>query len=159
MSTANTPVVTKVWDSERQVIISITGRYVSAQTAANTLVLQSNSVVGANNSLSCVVDVIAAKFAVATANAWLQLEYNTPGGNTAIMVLGKRQAGEIAAPMYNPLGSNATALATNVPGDINLYTGAMDANDSFTIILNCRKNDSLNYAFANVDAPYLAHHG
>ena len=152
MSTPNAPVITKVWDADYSVVLKITGQYNSAQTAANTLLLQANTVAGANASQTCVVDVMGAQFVCGTANGWVSVEYSNPNGNVTCFTIGKRVAGDIGSS-GNPLVANAAALANVKGGDLNFFTSALDANDSYTLIVTVRKNN-FNGAFANVAAPY-----
>lgn len=144
MATFNEPVATVLWEKDYKAIIKITGQYSSAQTAANNVVVTANTLRGANGSLICLVDVVNIEYAVALANGFISLEFQGSNANATIFTVGKRLAGELQAFNHNPLGSNAL-------GDINLYTSALDANDSFTIILSCVKSSQSPAAWANVE--------
>lgn len=153
MSTPNAPQVTKVWDSGFDVVLKVTAFYTGANTAANTLLLAANTVNNANNSVSCVVDVVSVQFEMALANGYVQIEYGAPSGNTTSVTMGKDTAGGLAWLGGNPIAGNAAAIGANVQSDLNLVTSGMDANDTFTLIVNCRKNN-FNNAFANANQTY-----
>ena len=149
MAQFNIPVVTKIWDKDYEAVIKITGQYNASQNASNTLILQANTLKGANSSQLCMVDVNHIDFATSISNGFISIEFisaNTSNiENSTVFTVGKRNCGELACVNFNPLGANAT-------GDINLYTSALDANDSFTLIMYCRKSVSNTpSAWSNVE--------
>lgn len=141
---ANTPVTTVLVDNGYNTQIEITGQYVSAQTAQNTIVLKANTLVGANTSQNCVVDVVQIQYNMATSTGWVSLEYvSANNANQTIAVLGKTSGGVLQGSMFNRLGANAT-------GDLQLNLQALAANDSYTMLITLHKNSELS-CWANVD--------
>lgn len=153
MATFNVPVTTVIADHDYTVVLKITGQYTAAANASNTKILTANSVKFADNTKPCFLDVVGIQYNMGLANGFISLEYNSGGGNTTIATFGKRESGEQAIYIANPASANANASNTNGMGDINLFTTALDANDSFTIAVLLRKND-FNGAFANVGILY-----
>lgn len=148
MATFNAPVAQVVQDRDLTVVLKITGQYNAAQGISNTKVLTANSVRFANTSRLCILDVVNIQFAMSTVNAFASLEYMASNGNTTIATFGRNgTTGEIIGLISNPVGANTAN------GDINLYLGATDANDAFTMMITLRKND-YNGAFANLNAQY-----
>lgn len=157
MATFNAPVATLTWDHDYTAVLKITGQYNAAANASNTKVLSANGVKFANTSKACFLDVVGIEYHMALANGFVSLEFNNPTGNITIDTFGKRQSGGLDSYITNPGTANANANAINGFGDINLLTSALDANDTFTVVVVFRKND-FNGAFANVglafDSPW-----
>jgi hypothetical protein len=157
MSTFNAPVATLTWDRDYTAILKITGQYTSSAGASNTKILSANNVKFANSNKPCFLDVVGIQYNMGLANGFVSLEFNNPAGNVTIATFGKRESGDQAVYITNPGTANANASNTNGFGDLNLFTTALDANDSFTITVALRKND-FNGAFANVglafDSPW-----
>lgn len=141
--------VSKLWDKDYEVVLKIVGSYSANAAASNTVVLQANTLNGANSSQTCYLDFTHAEFAMGLANGFISLEFQSKApasqANSTILTVGKRATGELSFIAANPLAANAT-------GDINLNTTALDANDSFTLVLSFRKNVTTNpSAWANVE--------
>jgi hypothetical protein len=147
MTTFNAPVATVVQDSDYTVLLKIVGQNNANTLASNTKVLQSNTVRFANGSRLCVIEVVSVDYAVSTSNGFISLEYGSQNNNTTILTFGKGgMSGQIDGIQPNPVNANTT-------GDINLYASALDANDTYSLMITLRKND-FNGAFANLAALY-----
>lgn len=132
---ANVPVPTVLFDAGGTAQIKVTGLYLSAQTAANTVVLTANTLKGANANFVCICHVVDVQFCTGMANGWIALEYvNSNGANQTIVTMGRTSGGGILSGwMANKLGANAT-------GDIQVRTSALDANDTYDLIFSVQKD-------------------
>jgi hypothetical protein len=141
---ANAPEVQLIADADTTAKIKITGFYNAATGAANTKILTANTLLGADNTKACIVNVERVQFATGLANGYISLEY-IGTSNTKIFSFGKRESGHIDGFIPN----NATAPT----GDLNLFTSALDANDSYSIIVTVRKINT-NKCFDALFTPY-----
>lgn len=128
----NTPTIQIIDDQDHQAVIKITGMYTSACTASNSVVVQANSLFGANSSLPCMISVNAVEYSTSIANGALALEYvSTVNNNTTITTCGRNSDGQFARYIKNQ--------ANTPSGDINLLIDDMEANDAYTIIVSVLK--------------------
>jgi len=144
MNTAPNVVNTRVlFDSAEKSVIQFIGYYTTA-TTANTKALTSNTLSYANTSApNNLVTVEKIQFA-SKCNGFVSLEWMGAAGiNTAFFTSGS-SAGVIEGP-YAPDISGAV-------GDINVRTHGLNANDSFNVIVTCKKD--INGGFANATAWY-----
>jgi len=145
---ANAPEVQIIADADTTAKIKITGYYTAGAAAANTKILTSNTLFGANNTKTCLVNVEKIQYAVGTSNGYISLEYVGGAGgnsNTKIASFGKQEAGFIDGHIPNN--------ASSPTGDLNLFTSALDANDSYTLIVTVRKINQ-NKSFDALYSPY-----
>jgi hypothetical protein len=147
MSAPNIPDVQVLTDSDARVVIKLSAFYTSAQTAGNTLVIQANTLKGANTSIvPCYLDVEKIEFDSGTANGYLSLEY-VGTANQKIMSFG-RLSGSGVYEQWIPNNANTPT------GDINLFTSALDANDTWSIVVTFRKRNDGTQAWANLFNAY-----
>lgn len=147
---ADVPVVQIIYDSFDQAIVKITAYY-DAATASNTLVVQANSLYGANASSPKQPILSASRIQfVADISGYARLEWvnaSSNANNSVIYALGS-SAADLACYVPNPfLTSNASS-----PCDISLTVVGAGNNDSFTLILTLNKDNS-NGGWANGYAP------
>jgi hypothetical protein len=128
---ANQPQVQIIDDTDHQTVVKITGYYNSA-TSSNTLVVQANTLYGANPNVPCILSVNSWEYSSSLANGFIVLEWvSLVNDNTTIMTTGRFNDGAVVRYARN----NA-----NTPtGDINLNTANAQPGDSFTITLSLVK--------------------
>jgi len=143
MSSPNVIDIQTLSDSDFQVVLKITAFYTSAANASNTVVAQSNTFKGANGSVvPCYLDVERVEFDVGTANGFLSLQY-VGSSNQSIINFG-RVGGAGVYEQWIPNNANTPT------GDINLMTSALDANDTYSMIVTLRKRNDGTNAWANI---------
>jgi hypothetical protein len=152
MAQFNTPVIEKLWERDYQVSLKITGQYNTATGASNTIILNANTLYGANNSQPCYLDVTHIDYCMGLANGFVSIEFasaNTSNvSNVTVFTVGKRSSGSLGAYVFNTIDT------ANSYGDLNLYTSNLDANDSFTIIVSAVKSVTRTPgAWINVEDP------
>jgi hypothetical protein len=148
MSAPNVPDVQLLTDSDARVVIKVSAFYTSAQTAGNTVIIQANTLKGANTSIvPCYLDVESIEFDVGTANGFLSVEYVGSAANQKIISFG-RVGGAGVFEQWIPNN------ATNPTGDINLFNSALDANDTYSMVITMRKRNDGTQAWANLFNAY-----
>lgn len=127
----NAPQVQIIDDQDHQIVVKITGYYTAACTA-NTLVVQANTLFGANASLPCILGVNSWEYSSSLANGFISFEWVSNGNtNTTIMTCGRFNDGAIAR--YIPNNANTPT------GDVNMWTANAQAGDSFSITISFLK--------------------
>jgi uncharacterized membrane protein len=127
----NAPQVQIIDDQDHQTVVKITGCYTAACTA-NTLVVQSNTLFGANTSLPCILAVNSWEYSSSLANGFISFEWVSNGNtNTTIMTCGRFNDGTIAR--YIPNNANTPT------GDVNMWTANAQPGDSFSITISFLK--------------------
>lgn len=134
---------TVLWDKDYDVTLLITGGF-SAANSSNTVVLHANTVMGANASMNCILDVIGVQYASSIANGFVSLEWANGTSNTTFAVYGK-----LAGRQEAYIRANTAWAYSDI--NVNVYNAA--PNDSFTLILSLRKAD-FNGAYSNVANPW-----
>lgn len=133
--------VQRVRDSDTTVGVLVQGY--GATAAGNTLVLQANTVMGANASISPVyIDLEIAEITSSVANGYVQLVW-VATANTPIVTVGDQGHMHLEGLTPNDAGAGVT-------GDIGLLNTAMGANDSFSMMLTFRKRVDASGSFANL---------
>jgi len=149
MATFNAPVTTKLWTKDYTSTFKVTGQYNTTTAVSNNKIIVANTLPGANASVgNCIIELTRIAFACGIANGFLSLEYASAqssgaNANQTIVTMGKYQSGDFEVYIPNTLGANAT-------GDINLFVSNVDANDTYTLIVNFKAN-TLCGAWANVE--------
>lgn len=131
MSTANTPEVFILDDTDHQAVIKITGYYVSAQTA-NVKIVTANTLRGANTSLPCILSIGAMEYTSSINAGYVAVQFIGNTSNSNAFTVGRCNDGQWNRYVPN----SGPALPT---GDLNLQQVNCAANDSFTIILTLIK--------------------
>ena len=127
----NTPQVQIIDDQDHQTVVKITGYYNAACTT-NTLVVQSNTLFGANTSRPCILAVNSWEYSTSLSNGFIALEWvSTVNQNTTIMTAGRFNDGAIAR--YIPNNANTPT------GDVNLVTANAQPGDSFSLTVSFMK--------------------
>jgi hypothetical protein len=148
MSSPNTIDVQTLSDSDAKVVVKLTAYYTSAANAGNTLVIQANTFKGANGAVvPCYLDVEVTEFFVSASNGFIALEYVGASANQRIFSAGKITGSGI----YEQWMPNN---ATNPTGDINLFNSALDANDTWSMVVTMRKRNDATNAWANLFNAY-----
>lgn len=138
-----------VFDKDYEAVVKVVGSFDAAANASNTIILTANTLYGANSSLPCGIEFNSLEYAVALANGYLTVEFvsaNTANqSNVNIVTVGKEISGKLMGRQRDPLGANSA-------GQLNLKTTGLDANDSFTLMIQIRKSVYLTpTAWANVE--------
>ena len=127
----NTPQVQIIDDQDHQAVVKITGYY-NTGVNANNLVVQANTLFGANNSRACILSVNSWEYSSSLSNGFITLEWvSTANQNTTIFSVGRFNDGAIAR--YVPNNANTPT------GDINLVTANAQPGDCFSIVLSLMK--------------------
>ena len=127
----NTPQTQILDDQDHQTVVKITGYY-NAATNANTLVVQANSLFGANASLPCILGLNSIEYSTSINNGFVALEWvSTANQNTTITSAGRFNDGAFAR--YIPNNANTPT------GDENLVTQGLAPGDSYTLIVSFLK--------------------
>ena len=127
----NVPQVQIIDDNDHQTVVKITGMYTAACTA-NTVVIKSNTLYGANTSLPCLLAVNSWEYSTSLANGFIALEWvSTFNANTTIMTSGRCNDGGVSR--FIPNNANTPT------GDINLVTANAQPGDSFTLTVSFLK--------------------
>jgi hypothetical protein len=128
----NTPIITVLDDQDHQSVIQISATYAATNAGFNVVVIQANTLYGANTSLPCIICVNDVQYTSSIANGSLVIEYVSSGNaNSPICTFGRANDGEIVRYFKNQ--------ANTPTGDINLFGQNLEANDSFTIIISVLK--------------------
>jgi hypothetical protein len=127
----NAPQVQIIDDNDHQTVVKITGVF-SAATSSNTVVVQANTLYGANASLPCILTVNCWEYSSSLSNGSIVLEWvSTANQNTTILTAGRANDGGFARIIEN----NA-----NTPtGDVNLAILGAAGGDSFSLTVSFLK--------------------
>ena len=149
-------------DNEKGATIKVIGSYTGANSG-NTIILQSNTLFGANNTKPCLVGITSIQYIVGIGTGALNLQWvSTVNANVTILNFG---ASSSASPPYNGEfhAAEAAYLTNNAntpTGDISLQVTNMAANDFFNFIITVQKEytgNGTSYgagAWANVFSAY-----
>jgi hypothetical protein len=163
MSTPNVPEVQIITDDSWKTVVKVLG-FFNAATSSNTVVVQANTLFGANNSANAplpILSVARVLYSQGLANGFLQLEWVGKNGaaanNSDIINLGARTSGDMPMTIPNALAlSNTSNVAlANTTGDINLSIVGAEPNDAFSIFITLNKENSQG-GWANAFIQYNA---
>jgi hypothetical protein len=127
----NVPQVQLIDDNDHQSVVKITGVF-STATSSNTVVVQANTLYGANSSRPCILAVNSWEYSASFANGAIVLEWvSTANQNTTIMTAGRANDGAIAR--YIPNNANTPT------GDVNLAILGAAPGDTFSLTVSFMK--------------------
>jgi hypothetical protein len=127
----NVPQVQLIDDNDHQAVVKITG-FFNAATSTNGVVVQANTLYGANASLPCILAVNAWEYSTSLSNGSIALEWvSTANQNTTIMSAGRFNDGAITR--FIPNNANTPT------GDVNLVTANAQPGDSYSLTVSFMK--------------------
>jgi hypothetical protein len=155
MSAPNLPEVQIITDDTWKTIVKVLG-FFSAATSSNTVVVQANTLFGANTSAAAplpLLSVARVLYSQGLANGYIQLQFVGKNGanNADIINLGSRTSGDMPMFIPNALASNAASTT----GDINLNIVGAEPNDAFSLFITLNK-DNGHGGWANAYIGYNA---
>lgn len=127
-----------------------------AQNTSNNIIVQANTLFGANTSAPCWFAMTEIQHATSIANGYIALYWAAGGSasNTDILYLGESTSSVMSGYMFNPLAANSANLVGGLGGDLGLRVQNLANNDTFSLIITIVRNAQQGYA--NAEAGYQA---
>lgn len=135
-------------DSGPRTVLKVVGQF-SAACTGNQVILQSNTLYGANTSKCCLLSIYKLYYHVSLGGR-VSLEW-VGSSNSTILTFGGQSGGTF-------LECDMTNAAAAPTGDLNINLQNMQANDVFDFVITLNKEEQLfganAGAWANVNAGY-----
>lgn len=139
MSLANTIYSTVIYDDANRCKILVTGWFLGGANISNNIIVQANTLFGANNSQPCILDVLqvvgSTSFNVAPGPTTLNFQFVSKANQNVDFLITGGTGGQIR---YDGLIPN---FANTPSGDINLWLDSLASGDSFSVVLTFAKNN------------------